>query len=42
MNPPYNGSLHLKILKEAMQHSDEMLYEYFGLTEDEVKEIESY
>ena len=25
MNPPYNGSLHLKILKEAMQHSKEIV-----------------
>ena len=23
MNPPYNGSLHLKILKEAKKHSNE-------------------
>ena len=64
MNPPYNRNLHLKILQEAMKHSndvvnlspirwlqdpladythpwtDEMLYEYFGLTEEEIKEIE--
>lgn len=25
MNPPYNGSLHLKILKEAMKHSKEIV-----------------
>ena len=25
INPPYNGSLHLKILKEAMQHSKEIV-----------------
>ena len=24
MNPPYNGSLHLKILSEAMKHSDDV------------------
>ena len=25
MNPPYNGNLHLKILQEAMKHSDEII-----------------
>ena len=25
MNPPYNGSLHLKILSEAMKHSDDVV-----------------
>ena len=25
MNPPYNGSLHLKILKEAMKHSNDVV-----------------
>ena len=25
MNPPYNGSLHLKILSEAMKHADEIV-----------------
>lgn len=25
MNPPYSGSLHLKILQEAMKHSDEIV-----------------
>ena len=25
MNPPYNGSLHLKILSEAMKHSDDIV-----------------
>ena len=25
MNPPYNGSLHLKILKEAIKHSKEVV-----------------
>jgi predicted RNA methylase len=25
MNPPYNGSLHLKILKEAMKHSNDIV-----------------
>jgi hypothetical protein len=25
MNPPYNGSLHLKILQEAMKHSDDVV-----------------
>jgi len=25
MNPPYNGNLHLKILQEAMKHSDDVV-----------------
>ena len=25
MNPPYFGNLHLKILQEAMKHSDEVI-----------------
>ena len=25
MNPPYSGNLHLKILREAMQHSDDIV-----------------